>query len=105
MAFGVLAGVVDGGDLAAGGLGVVLMGVEADLVAIGVVQVRQDPADAGPVHPGVLLAQGVQPGGEPVDRAFVRHANGEVVKAGSARARVGSSRSPSDGPPLGCASA
>jgi len=48
---------VNGGDLAGTGLGVVLAGVEADLVTVGVVQLGQDPADAGPVHPGVPLAQ------------------------------------------------
>jgi hypothetical protein len=35
---------------------VVLVGVEADLMSVGVVQFGQDPADAGLVHPGVLLA-------------------------------------------------
>ena len=46
----------------------VLDGVEADLVAVGVMQLGQDPADAGPVDPGVLLAQRGQPGGQLADR-------------------------------------
>jgi len=72
---------VNGGDLAGTGLGVVLAGVEADLVTVGVVQLGQDPADAGPVHPGVPLAQRGQPVRELVDRVLVRHADGEVVEA------------------------
>ena len=59
----------------------VLKGVEADLVAVGVVQLGQDPADAGPVHPGVLLAQRGQPARELVDRFLVGHADGEVVES------------------------
>ena len=59
----------------------VLKGVEADLVAVGVVQLGQDPADAGPVHPGVLLAQRGQPGRELVDRFLAGHADGEVVES------------------------
>ena len=72
---------MNGGDLAGTGLGVVLAGVEADLVTVGVVQLGQDPADAGPVHPGVPLAQRGQPVRELVDRVLVRHADGEVVEA------------------------
>ena len=72
---------MNGGDLAGTGLGVVLAGVEADLVTVGVLQLGQDPADAGPVHPGVPLAQRGQPVRELVDRVLVRHADGEVVEA------------------------
>jgi hypothetical protein len=32
-----------------------LVGVEAHFMAVRVVQVGQDPANAGPVHPSVLL--------------------------------------------------
>ena len=74
--------IVDGGDATWLGLGVVLLGVEADLVAVRVVQQGQDPADAGPVHAGVLLALLGKPGGELVDRLFVGHADGEVVESG-----------------------
>ena len=70
-------------------LGVLLVGVEADLVAVGVVQVGQDPADAGPMDPGVLLAQRGQPGSEFLDRFLAGHADGEVVEA---RGRPGSFR-------------
>jgi hypothetical protein len=56
MALGGLPRIIDDGDAAWLGLGVVLLGVEADLVAVRVVQQRKDPADAGPVHAGVLLA-------------------------------------------------
>jgi hypothetical protein len=61
---------------------VLLKGVEADLVAVGVVQSGQDPADGGPVHPGVLVAQRVQLGRELDDRVLVGHADGEVVESG-----------------------
>src|SRR5579862_4878452 len=52
-AFGAFPRVVDSGDRIRVKVGVVLVGVEADLVAVGIVQVGQDPADAGPVHAGV----------------------------------------------------
>src|SRR5258705_2915219 len=74
-------GVVDSGDGAGVELGVVLEGVEADLVTVGVVQLGQDPADAGPVHPGVLLAHPGQPGSELVDRLLAGHADGEIVES------------------------
>src|SRR5260370_9347057 len=61
-ASGVLPGVVDRGDPVGAEPGVVLDGVEADLVAVRVVQMGQNPADAGPVHPGVPPAQRDQPG-------------------------------------------
>ena len=67
----------------------VLEGVEPDLVPVRVVQLGQDPADAGPVHPGVLLAQRGQPGGELVDRVLVRHADAEVVEAGGSPGALG----------------
>lgn len=54
--------------------------VETDLVAVGVVKQGQDPADAGPVHSGVLLAQPGQPGGQVIDRRLVGHADAEIVE-------------------------
>ena len=51
--------VVDDGNRAGIELGVVLEGVEPDLVPVRVVQLGQDPADAGPVHAGVLLDPGL----------------------------------------------
>jgi hypothetical protein len=93
--------VMDGRDSARLGLGVMLLGVEADLVAVGVVHLGQDSADAGPVHPGMPLAQRGQPGGDLVDGVLVRHAYGEVVKSRCCPARSGLRRRPSAGPPRG----
>ena len=78
-----------------------LVGVEAELVTVGVVQAGQDPADGGPVHPGVLLAKRGQPGSELVDRLLIGHADGEVVKSCGGPGTLGLSRKPSIGPPLG----
>ena len=54
--FGAFPRIVGRGDRIRVMLGVVLEGVEADLVAVAVVQVGRYPADTGPVHLGVLLA-------------------------------------------------
>src|SRR5258708_7364050 len=82
-ASGVLPGVVDRGDPVGAEPGVVLDGVEADLVAVRVVQMGQNPADAGPVHPGVPPAQRDQPGSELVDRL-------RALPSVSTRARIAS---------------
>jgi hypothetical protein len=58
-----------------------LRGVETDFVAVGIVQQRQDPAEAGPVHAGMGLAQRGQAAGQLVHRRLARHADGEVVEA------------------------
>jgi hypothetical protein len=73
--------VLDGGDRVGIKLGVVLHGVEADLVSVGVMHQGQDPADARPVHAGVILAQYRQPASEIVDRGLVGHADAEVVES------------------------
>src|SRR5260370_4044370 len=82
-ASGVLPGVVDRGDPVGAEPGVVLDGVEADLVAVRVVQMGQNPADAGPVHPGVPPAQRHQPGRVLVDRL-------RALPSVSTRARIAS---------------
>jgi hypothetical protein len=71
-----------GGYLAGRHVGVVLHRVEAQRVPVRVEHLGQDPAQAGPVHAGVGLAELVQPAGEPVDGGLVRHADGEVVESG-----------------------
>src|SRR6266487_2714791 len=55
-------------------------GVEAHLVPIRVVQLRQNPADRGEVHPGVRLAERGEPGREVLDRFLRWDADGEVVE-------------------------
>jgi AcrR family transcriptional regulator len=54
--------------------------VEAHLVPVRVVQVRQNPADRRVVHPGVWLAERGEPGREVLDRFLRRDADGEVVE-------------------------
>jgi len=50
-ALGGLARVLDGDNARGTRAGVLLDGVEADLVTVGIVQLGQDPADAGEAHP------------------------------------------------------
>jgi hypothetical protein len=59
---------------------VVRGGVEAHLVPVRVVQLRQDRADRREVHPGVRLAERGEPGCEVLDRFLRRDADGEVVE-------------------------
>jgi hypothetical protein len=82
VSLGCLAWVVDRGDAVAE-LGVALGGVEANLVAVRVVQQGQDPTGAGPVDAGVLIAQRGQAFGQLGDGGPVRHPDREVVEAGS----------------------
>src|SRR5271163_1866308 len=84
-----LAGVADGDDCPGVSAGVLLDGVEPDLVAVGVVQCGQDPADARPVHAGVRLAQRGQPAGQVIDRRLIGHPEAEVVEARSGPGALG----------------
>jgi hypothetical protein len=80
--FGGFAGVVDGRGLAGVQVGVVLHGVEAQRVPVGIEDLGEDPAQAGPVHAGVRLAEFVELAGELLDGGLVGHADGEVVESG-----------------------
>jgi hypothetical protein len=82
VALGGLARVLDGGNAGGTRVGVLLDGVEADLVTVGIVQVGQDPPDAGEVHPVVVFAQRGQPDGQLVKGRLAGYADREIVKAG-----------------------
>src|ERR1700750_504516 len=86
--FGSFPGIADRSYLAGRYVGVVLHGVEAQRVPVRVGHLGQDPAQAGPVHAGVGLAELVQPAGETVDGGLVRHADGEGVEAGGGAGAV-----------------
>jgi hypothetical protein len=77
--------VINPQDLVGADRGVVPGGVEADLVAVGVVRERQDPADGGLVHAGVVVAERGQPLGQRLQGGPVRDADGEEVEVPEAR--------------------
>src|SRR5262249_45253199 len=76
---GGLARVLDAHDALTRWLAVVRGGVEAHLVPVRVVQLRQNPADRREVHPGVRLAERGEPGREAPDRLLRGDADGEVA--------------------------
>jgi hypothetical protein len=65
-----LDGIVDGCRGLAVELGVMLDGVEAELVPVRVVQHGQDPADGGELDVGVGIPEGGEPFGEFLESAL-----------------------------------
>jgi hypothetical protein len=86
---GGLAWVAEGRHLAGRRVGVVLESVEAQDVPVRVTYLGQNPAHAGPVHPGMGLSHRIECAGEPVHGRLVRHADSEVVESGRRTGPVG----------------
>src|SRR5690242_2412219 len=68
----------------------VLLGrVEADLVAVRVVQERQDPTDGRRVHTGMALGELAQPLGESLESGAIGNAHREEVEVAERRRTLG----------------